>query len=118
MTEQLKKILVILSIVLSLVCGGIVVSYYWSTDEFYDIRNVSIVALSALVIYVVLQLVKRFLTKEMESYQWLYYIGLAAVVIPVFLKTSESQLLHTLTDYGTLFLLVPPLIDGYKLVKK
>lgn len=117
MTAQKIKLTRIICILIALAAGAYVVSYYWSVNDFGSIRIVPMAVMISLVVYVLMQLLKRYVTKQMPSYEWLYYIGLGAVVAPVFLAKSDFEWLHLLTDYGTLFLLIPPLLDGYNVVK-
>ncbi|GAB5418083.1 MAG: hypothetical protein Crog4KO_31630 [Crocinitomicaceae bacterium] len=69
--------------------------------------------------YVLLQVVKRFTHQRRYWWDWLYYIGLAAAMLPTFLASAESEgLMHIITDFGTPFLAIPVMLDLYTLFKK
>jgi len=63
-------------------------------------------------IYVLTQIVKRFVLKSNNWWDWLYYIGLIAVMLPTFIATeSNVATFNFISDYGSIFLLIPALFD-------
>lgn len=51
-------------------------------------------------------------------WDWVYYIGLLCIMIPVmFANEKSADLYHIIVDYGTLLLVLPVLVDGWLLVK-
>jgi len=68
-------------------------------------------------VYVLLQILKRYLFKRKNWWDWLYYIGLVSIVLPTFfVNETNTDFYHLLTDYGTFFLIIPILLDGTQLV--
>ena len=107
-----------LILVAGLVISGLVINYYWASNDLADIKAVPIHIMILLIVYIGLQLFKRIVTKKQNWYDWLYYIGLASVAIPVFLADSTNYASYLLiAQLGTLFLVVPLLIEGYYLNK-
>lgn len=101
-----------------LVISALVILYYWSVKEYLELKKVPVYVMILLIGYIVLQLLKRMLTKQQNWYDWLYYIGLASVAVPVFLATpSNFDTYLLISQLGTLFLAIPLLIEGYFLNK-
>lgn len=112
-----RKLLKGLYIFNLLAIGGWICYYYWNADSLADIQNVPVYIMVLCLIYVLLQITKRMILKENNWWDWLYYIGLTCVMIPTFLATKDNlSVMAFLTDYGTLFLLIPVLFDGRSLV--
>ena len=69
--------------------------------------------------YVLTQILKRSLIKNQYWWDWLYYVGLIAIVTPTFFASEESlSTFQWTTDIGSLFLVVPLVLDGKKLLYK
>jgi Na+-translocating ferredoxin:NAD+ oxidoreductase RnfE subunit len=101
-----------------LITGGVVVSYYWISDSLESIVRVPIYLMVVCLIYVLIQIVKRSLFKKQNWWDWLYYIALIVIMLPTFFGNQDNfKLFSYLTDFGTLFMLVPALIDGQMIVK-
>jgi hypothetical protein len=108
-----------LFIVALLVLGGCIVFYYWSVDTLEAIKFVPVYIMVLCLVYVLLQILKRYLFKSHKWWDWLYYIGLLSVMIPGYMVTSENlSTFAMMSDYGTLFLLIPALFDGIDLTQK
>ncbi len=107
-----------LILLVALVICGLVIMYYWSATDYLDIKAVPIHIMVLLIAYIGLQLLKRVVTKKQNWYDWLYYIGLASVALPVFLATPSNYTTYLLvSQLGTLFLVFPLIIEGYFLNK-
>lgn len=64
--------------------------------------------------YIGLQIGKRYIFKRQNWWDWLYYIGLAGMMLGVFLATSENfETYNLITNYSIIFLIIPGLIDLY-----
>jgi len=97
----------------------IIVRYYWQTDELDAIRMLPRYLIILFLFYVLVQVLKRWLYKDRNWWDWIYYIGLASAMLPTFMASKESaNMFHTITDYGTIFLIVPGALDFYKLLKR
>ena len=107
----MKRILKLILATALLIISFYVVFYYWTTDTFSDLRELPPTLLSAIIIYLALQLIKRYIKKTVSWYDWLYYVGLGAILSPLMLLTSTAEWLFDVTKYGSLFILAPPLIE-------
>ncbi len=112
----MKRILLLILSTALLIIGVYVVFYYWTIDELSQLRDLDSTLLSAVVIYLAIQLIKRYVKKKVSWYDWLYYIGLVAILSPLLLATSTADWLFDLTKYGSIFILLPPLIELIALV--
>ena len=92
--------------------------YYLMANEITDLRSLPTSFLIAVIVYILAQLIKRFIQKKMPWYNWLYYLGLIAVIIPLPLFSVQSNWVFSVTRYGSLFLLIPPVIEFFVLTKK
>lgn len=114
-----KKIIWVLLLVGMTVCTGIILGYYWMATSLEDISTLPVFVLGLALVYIGLQLIKRALLKVQNWWDWTYYLGLVSVVLPVlFAKESNQLFFHLLTDYGTLFLMLPVIMDARKLFFK
>lgn len=91
--------------------------YYVSADQIADLRNLPTAILVAVIVYLAIQFVKRYLQKVMPWYNWLYYIGIIAIIIPLPLFSVEGDWVFSVTRWGSLFLLIPPVIEFLVLLK-
>lgn len=91
--------------------------YYIQADEIRELRTLPTSFLIAVIIYILVQLIKRFLQKKMPWYNWLYYLGLVAVIVPLPLFSVQGDWVFSVTRWGSLFLLIPPLIEFIVLLK-
>lgn len=101
---------------LSLLCSLYIVNYYISAELLSDIRMLPIGMLVAISIYIALQLIKRFLLKKMYWFDWLYYLGLVSILIPMLLKHEQGEWLKDVCDFGSLFLAISPLFGAIVLL--
>ncbi len=112
-----KKRNKIILLILSTIVSCVIISYYWSNSTLSSISLVPISVMILALIYIVIQIAKRFFIKEYNWWDWLYYIGLISMMIPTFFANSENEsTFHFVTDYGTLFLIIPILLDGKTLL--
>lgn len=114
--NQLTRILIIIS---SILLGAGIIAYYWTVSELDQIKFLPLGVVFMSFGYVLLQILKRYLFATNNWWDWLYYLGLLGVVLPLFLGTEENQVIfHLLTDYGTIFLIVPKIFDARELIKQ
>lgn len=99
---------------LMLVIGLLISMYYWGTEQFSSIKQVSIYSLVLIMSYIILHFVKKLLYTDTDWYDHLYYIGLSTIVLPVFFANSDNEsTYHLLLDIGVCFFLIPVLIEGW-----
>lgn len=113
-----KRAIHYLFLILSLIAAVYLVGYYQSAETMADLRVLPNSVLIAVAIFIVLQLLKRFMFKRMYWFDWLYYFGLIAILIPLLLKFEEGEWLHDVTDFGSLFLVLSPLLGILMLILK
>lgn len=106
-------------LVILLAIGGVVVRYYWLVDSLDAIRILPRYLILLFLAYVLLQVLKRWLYKERNWWDWIYYIGLASAMLPTFMASTESiDMFQFMSKYGTLFLIIPVALDLYTLMKQ
>lgn len=102
-----------------LVASGWVINYYWNVQTLDAIRVLPKQIMIACLVYVLVQILKLFVQKKRHWWDWLYYIGLIAAMLPTFFVSSESEdFFHALTDFGTPFLFIPIVLDLYTLIRQ
>lgn len=118
MTYKLKRIIHFTLLIGLILLALYIFGYYLFANNINQLKTLPISFLVVIILYIVVQLIKRFLQKEVPWYNWLYYIGLVAVIIPLPLFSIHDDWIFLITRYGSLFLLIPPVIDLIKLIKK
>lgn len=114
-----EKLFRTLITVVLLVVGASIVAYYWSVDTLEGIKNVPVYVMVLCLAYVLIQILKRYLFKNQNWWDWLYYIGLISVMIPGYMATEENiSTFAFISDFGTLFLIIPTLLDGKDIIQK
>ena len=112
-----KRALTALILLASIVISALIIMYYWGADSLYGIAYVPMHIMILVIIYILLQLAKRYVTSTQNWYDWLYYIGLISIALPVFFASTENINMYLkLVQIGTLFLAVPILLEGYKII--
>lgn len=113
MKSASKKIITkITLLIMATIVSLIIVGYYWSNSSLSSITLVPITIMILALIYILIQIVKRFIVKEHNWWDWLYYLGLIAMMLPTVIANSANEsYFHFITDYGTLFLIIPILLD-------
>lgn len=112
-----NKALRALILVLLFSCGFLIFMNYWSAVSLTELKIIPKNTLILIVVYLGLQLLNRRLFGQQNWWNWLYYNGLLAIVLAYFFA-SENMLgfFLFLVKLGTVFLLIPPLIDFVKLM--
>lgn len=118
MTYKLKRIIHFTLLIALIILGLYVFGYYIFANDINQLRVLPISFLVVVILYILIQLIKRFLQKEVSWYNWLYYVGLVAVVIPLPLFSLPNDWIFTATRFGSLFLLIPPVIELINLIKE
>lgn len=112
------KFLFALLILAKLFLAATIVLYFWNVNTLVEITKLPLYVLILTVVYIGFQMVTRRFSKKQNWWDWIYYIGLAAIMLPVVMAKPENEkIFHLLTDFGILFLLLPVLIDGFYFVK-
>jgi hypothetical protein len=112
------KMIIRLAVIAKLVFSVLICSYFWQATSIEQIRMLPIQVLIMCVVYIALQMLTRRLSGERNWWDWVYYFGLLCIMVPVSFASEENAMLfHFLTDYGTLLLIVPVLVDGWFIIR-
>ena len=114
----MKKLLQFLFTILLLIAAIYIVFYYWTAKDVDELTELPSSLLSAVVAYIAIQLLKRFIKKKIEWFDWFYYVGLIAVLLPLLMLGISPDWLFELTRYGSLFFIVPPVFELLSIVMK
>lgn len=115
----MKKILSYIFAIVLLVTAVYINFYYWTVSEIDELRNLPPLLLSAVIIYLLVQLIKKSLNKnKVVWYDWVYYLGIIGILLPLISIFSSGEWLFTMTRIGAIFLLIPPIIALIMLYNK
>lgn len=92
--------------------------FFENSVRIEEIRFLPRKILIALLIYILAQVVKRSVLGRREKYDWLYYIGLVVILMPVFLPNLFSfEIFKNSIRIGMLSFLIGPIIDTVKILR-
>lgn len=117
MNQSIKRFFHLLMLIVLLPISAYVLFYYWTNSSVEGLRQLPTLIWSSIIVYILIQMIKRFVTKKVEWYEYTYYIGLAAVLIPFVIPANPDWLLNV-TRYGTLFLAFSPVVDLIRFSQK
>lgn len=107
-----NKVVQLIFAIAALIIGGNIIFYYWSHSTLSSMQMVPMYLMILAFVYILLQIGKRYVFKRQKWWDWLYYIGLTGMMLPVFFASgSNVNTFNTIADYGTLFLVIPVLLD-------
>lgn len=113
------RLILALAIIVKLALSVLISSYFWNATTLMEIKQLPIYILILAVAYIGLQMLTRKLSGIQNWWDWVYYVGLLSIMIPAMLANAENfKLYHAITNYGTLCLILPVLVDGYYFVNK
>ncbi len=99
-------------VVSMLIVGTLISIEYWQTEQFSSIKQVSVPIMQLALLYIALHFIKRLLFPDVKWWNWLYYIALVSIMLPVFFANSSNEnIYHWMIDLGTLFFVFPPLLE-------
>lgn len=117
----MKNNALILAMILSasLIVGFVIVSYYWGIRKYVEILHPPFWVWLVALIYILLQIVRRKISHDRRWWDWLYYVGLSAMVLPVFFGNEEIGVFFIrMAQWGSFMFLVPVLLYGSLMVKR
>jgi uncharacterized membrane protein HdeD (DUF308 family) len=118
-TKLFMKALLLPAIAGKFVIGCIVCIYFWNATTMNQVSLLPIWLLILTVVYIALQMFSRKYSAAGHWWDWVYYIGLLSIMIPVsIINAGNEALCHLATDFGTLFLIAPPIADTFVFFKK
>lgn len=114
-----NKLIQISLMVLTIVLGGLIIGYYWSIETSTAMAIVPMIVMIFALAYILVQIARRYLSTEKNWWEWFYYVGLTAMILPIFFCSPDNQsIFNLITDLGTLFFVIPVLFDGKKMIAK
>lgn len=116
MKKSIQRVIHLILVIILLATSIFVVFYYWTSSSVDDLRSLPTSLLTVIIFYILAQLAKRYVKKMMKWYDWIYYLGLVAILLPLPLFLSEGDWIFSTTKYGSLLLFIPPLIELFELV--
>lgn len=116
---ETKKIIIILATISKLIFSFLLFMYFWKAEDFMAIKYIDFWIIVFAIIYILLQLLTRKLSSAPHWWDWVYYIGLLAIMISsIFISNETFNVFHTLTRIGTVLLIFPLFADIYQLFLK
>jgi uncharacterized membrane protein HdeD (DUF308 family) len=113
------KRLLLPAVIGKLIIGAIVCGYFWKATSIDQVSTLPIWLLILTVVYIGLQMFSRKYSEAGHWWDWIYYLGLISIMVPVSIINEENEsLCHLITDVGTVMLIAPPLADLYVFYKK
>ncbi|HIP32474.1 MAG TPA: hypothetical protein EYG86_06920 [Crocinitomicaceae bacterium] len=96
-----------------------IISHYWMLSPDDSITQIPRTLLLVVFGYILFQILKRFLFQKKNWWDWLYYIGLISIVVPVYFgEDTNISTMYSLAKFGVLFLMVPLLLDAIQLMNE
>jgi hypothetical protein len=105
--------------VILLLIGLLIVVFAWSAVQIDEFRSIPVSVFILLIGYILLQVLKRYFFKEQNWFDWIYYLGLFGVVLPVFsseLLPEQSYLI--VVKSLSITLIATPLLGWLKNTRK
>lgn len=114
-----KTILKLLFTIVLLGVGGVVTYHFFKIDSIEQIQHVPVYAMVLCLVYVLVQIIKRYVLKSQNWWDWLYYLGLLSVMIPPYMiDEGNASTFIGMANYGTIFLIFPVIGDGIQIFQK
>jgi hypothetical protein len=117
MKNSIVRFVQLLMLIVLFAVSAFVSYHYWFVFDQFGLRDLPTLIWSSLIIYILIQLIKRMITKKMEWYDYSYYIALIVILLP-FIVPGNPEWMLSLTRYGVLFLLLSPLAELFKFSRK
>ena len=95
-----------------LLIAMLITLYYWTNSTLIAMKKVPLTLMLLVLLYVILHMAKRRINNQQHWTHWIHYLGLTALIYPILLGTQENVgSLNLITDIGTLFLVIPILLE-------
>ncbi len=116
--KQSKAILTTL-VLLSLGVSGVIIYYFWTHSDYDSMKNIPVYVMLLALGYILIQIARRYITKQQNWWDWIYYGGLAAIMIPnFFIDENTVETYNLIADIGVVFLVVPNIFEVRVLMKR
>jgi MFS superfamily sulfate permease-like transporter len=114
--KSIQRVIHFILVIVLLATSLFTVFYYWTATSTTDLRSLPTSLLTIIIFYIIAQLIKRYVKQATKWYDWVYYLGLIAILLPLPLFSSEGEWIFSTTKYGSLLLFIPPLIELFELL--
>lgn len=112
-----KNLLTIVLLIGLFALGSLIINYYWTNNTLSSIVFVPIYVVVMTFFYIILQIAKRYFISNKNWWDWLYYLGLIGVLLPLYFAKEENlDTFQWVSDCGVSFLIVPLLFDIKELI--
>ena len=112
-----KNLLTIVLLIGLFALGSLIINYYWTNNTLSSIVFVPMYVVVMTFFYIILQIAKRYFISNKNWWDWLYYLGLIGVLLPLYFAKEENlDTFQWLSDCGVSFLIVPLLFDIKELI--
>lgn len=111
------RLILAMATLAKLIISIFVALYYWKVSDLTSITELPFYVLGLCVAYILLQMLTRRISAASHWWDWVYYLGLISVMLPVtFANEANLALFNWVTDLGVALLILPVLVDGYLLI--
>lgn len=112
-----KNLLTIVLLIGLFALGSLIINYYWTNNTLSSIVFVPMYVVVMTFFYIILQIAKRYFISNKNWWDWLYYLGLIGVLLPLYFAKEENlDTFQWVSDCGVSFLIVPLLFDIKELI--
>ncbi|MGY8926588.1 MAG: hypothetical protein ACKVJC_04760 [Flavobacteriales bacterium] len=112
-----KNVLTIVLLIGLFALGSLIINYYWTNNTLSSIVFVPMYVVVMTFFYIILQIAKRYFISNKNWWDWLYYLGLIGVLLPLYFAKEENlDTFQWVSDCGVSFLIVPLLFDIKELI--
>ena len=112
-----KNLLTIVLLIGLFALGSLIINYYWTNNTLSSIVFVPMYVVVMTFFYIILQIAKRYFISNKNWWDWLYYLGLIGILLPLYFAKEENlDTFQWVSDCGVSFLIVPLLFDIKELI--
>ncbi len=95
-----------------LACACTIIIFYWMNSSLESMKDLPLPLLFVAMLYLALQIARRQIFISNTLVDQLYYVGLAAMIAPIFLADeTNTGTFNLVTDFGSFFFLIPVIIQ-------
>ncbi|MES2588164.1 MAG: hypothetical protein V4622_04235 [Bacteroidota bacterium] len=107
-----QVILLVVSCLISL----IILFYFWGFHDFN--KKINLVVMILALCYIIIELIKKNIFKQVSKWNRIYYIGLFAIISPIALENKVSlETIKWINHLGLFFLIIPLMLEAAILIK-
>jgi len=116
--QKHQKLVRMIALLGMLFTAGIAILYFWFHSDFESVHKLPSYVLFVVLLYLGFNFLRKQLNPKSAWWDWIYYVGIVSILFPITLgKPEQLELINLVTDFGTLFLLIPIFMDAKKVLK-